>query len=121
MKTALKIGSIIFLLAVACMGYGIYWAFFDMKRLPEGEFLTESISPNGTYTVRAYITNGGATVAYSVRGELVFNDENKKDKNIYWNYREDSATVNWIDDDTVNINGHVLNMPTEIYDFRNTD
>ncbi len=121
MRTALTIGSISFLLVVASISYGIYWAFFDMKHLPEGEVLTESVSPDGAYTVRAYITNGGATVAYSVRGELVFNNENKRDKNIYWNYREDSATVNWIDNDTVDINGHVLTIPTETYDFRNTN
>jgi len=90
-----------------------------MQRLPEGEFLTESVSPDGSYTVRAYVTNGGATVAYAVRGEVTFNDENKKDQNIYWNYREDAAVIEWFDEDTVEINGHTITLPDEKYDFRN--
>ena len=41
------------------------------------------------------------------------------DHNIYWNYHEDHAEVEWIDDETVIINGIQLNVLTEIYDFRN--
>nr|WP_238532190.1 DUF5412 family protein [Planococcus antarcticus] len=65
------------------------------------------------------MTNGGATVAYAIRGELVFNDDNKRNNNIYWNYREDSATINWIDEDTVDITGQQLTVPKEKYDFKN--
>lgn len=76
-------GFIIAFLAVASvLGYGVYWAFFDMGRLPEGEYLAEETSPDGKYTLKAYVTNGGATTAYAVRGELVFNEKNKKSKNI---------------------------------------
>ncbi|WP_429993264.1 DUF5412 domain-containing protein [Metabacillus fastidiosus] len=103
---------------LGCICYGVYWAFFDMDRLPEGEFLTEQISPDGKYTLKAYITNGGATTAYSVRGELIFHERNNKKKNIYWEYREETASINWIDHDTVVINGHKLNVPNERYDFR---
>ncbi|WP_156423955.1 DUF5412 domain-containing protein [Planococcus kocurii] len=119
MKKGLVIGVASSIVIAALFGYVVYWAFFDMQRLPEGEFLTESVSPNGAYTIRAYVTNGGATVAYAIRGELVFNEENKKDENIYWNYREDSATIQWVDEDTVDINGHLLRVPKEKYDFRN--
>lgn len=119
LKKGLLIGFGSFTLIAALFGYGVYWAFFDMQRLPEGEFLTESVSPYGAYAVRAYVVNGGATVAYSVRGELIFNGEDKRAENIYWNYREDSAAITWIDDDTVDINGHLLTVPTEKYDFRN--
>lgn len=117
MKKYLLIGLLLFGGIVA---YGVYWAFFDLQRLPEGEFLTQSVSPGSTYTVRAYVVDGGATVAYSVRGALVVNDGSKKEKNIYWNYREESAEINWIDDDTVEINGHQLNVLNEKYDFRNS-
>lgn len=121
MKKALYISFGIFIVASALVGYGIHWVFYDMERLPEGEFLTEAVSPDGTYTVRIYVTNGGATVAYAVRGELIFNDEDGKEKNIYWNYREDSATIEWVDNDTVEINGRTLNVPQETYDFRNSE
>lgn len=107
------------LLIVGLLGYGVYWAFFDMNRLPTGEYLTEESSPDGKYTLKAYVTNGGATTSYAVRGELVLNEENGKTKNIYWNDREDHAEIKWIDNDTVVINGKSLNVPTEKFDYRN--
>lgn len=106
------------MLIILFLAYGVYWAFFSMSRLPKGELITEVKSPNGTYTVKAYQTNGGATVSYAIRGELNFNTVNKKTKNIYWNYREDKATIEWIDDGTVIINGHELDVPREKFDFR---
>ncbi|WP_412897773.1 DUF5412 domain-containing protein [Bacillus sp. 1P02SD] len=106
-------------LFLGVIGYGVYWAFFDMNRLPTGEYLTEETSPDGTYTLKAYLTDGGATVSYSIRGELVLNKQNKKTKNIYWNYREETADIEWIDNDTVVINGHTLNVPKDKFDFRN--
>lgn len=110
----LCIGSLIF---VALIGYGVYWAFFDMNRLPTGDYLTEETSPDGTYTLKAYVTNGGATTSYAIRGELVFNNNNRT-KNIYWNYREETANITWLDDDTVVMNGHTLHVPNDTFDFR---
>lgn len=110
---------ITFCVFAAIIGYGIYWTFFDMNRLPVGEYLTEETSPDGKYTLRAYITNGGATTSYTVRGELVFNEKDGKTKNIYWNYREDSADIVWLDYNTVEINGHSLDVPNDKFDFRN--
>jgi len=118
-KKALKFLLISSLLLVGLIGYGVYWAFFDMNRLPTGDYLTEETSPDGTYTLKAYVTNGGATTSYAVRGELVFNNKNNKTKNIYWNYREEIANIEWKDNDTVVINGHTLNVPNDKFDFRN--
>ncbi|MFJ6264659.1 DUF5412 domain-containing protein [Lysinibacillus xylanilyticus] len=118
-KKILKGFLITGLLFVALVGYGVYWAFFDMKRLPIGEYLTEETSPNGKYTLKAYVTNGGATTSYSVRGELVFNEKGNKTKNIYWNNREDTAKIIWIDNNTVVINGHTLDVLNDKFDFRN--
>ena len=118
-KKIVKISLIVGILFIGVIGYGVYWAFFDMDRLPTGEYLTEETSPDGTYTIRAYRNNGGATTSYSIRGELVFNKNNSKTKNIYWNYREDTAEIEWIDNDTVIINGHTLEVPNEKFDFRN--
>ncbi|MEO4053925.1 DUF5412 domain-containing protein [Solibacillus sp. CAU 1738] len=118
-KKLLKGLIIASLLCIVLVGYGVYWAFFDMNRLPTGEYLTEETSPNGKYTLKAYVTNGGATTSYSIRGELVFNDKANKTKNIYWNYREDTAKIIWTDNNTVVINGHTLEVPNEKFDFRN--
>ena len=92
--------------------------FFDMNRLPTGDYLTEETSPDGTYTLKAYLTNGGATTSYAIRGELVFNNRNNKTKNIYWNHREETADIEWIDTNTVVINSHTLNVPYDTFDFR---
>ncbi|ULL18473.1 hypothetical protein DVH26_30785 [Paenibacillus sp. H1-7] len=107
------------LLFLCIIGYCVYWAFFDMSRLPRGDYLTEEVSTDGAYTVKAYVSNGGATTSYSIRGELVFNNQKNKMKNIYWNYREATADIEWIDNDTVVINGHRLNVPYDKFDFRN--
>jgi hypothetical protein len=109
---------LIFLIIVGILAYGVYWAFFDMGRLSEGEFIAEATSPNGQYTVKAYVMNGGATTSYAVRGELNFNQEKRKSKNIYWQYRIDTASIKWLDDDTVIINNIELDVPNDTYDYR---
>jgi len=53
-----------------------------MGRLPEGEYIAEATSPDGQYTLKAYMTNAGATTSYAVRGELNFNKDKRKPKNI---------------------------------------
>ena len=53
----LKIFLVVGLLLIGIIGYGVYWAFFDMNRLPTGEYITEETSPNGTYTLKAYVSN----------------------------------------------------------------
>ncbi|XXM73023.1 DUF5412 domain-containing protein [Lysinibacillus sphaericus] len=117
-KEVFTIFLIVGFITAGIFGYGVYWLFYDMGRLPEGEFLTEETSPDGTYTVRTYVANGGATVSYAVRGELIFNKKENKVKTIYWDYREESADITWKDDDTVVINGHMLDVPGDRFDFR---
>lgn len=102
---------------VSVIGYGIYWLFFDWSRFKD-ELINSSTSPNGIYTINAYLSNSGATVSYTVLGELVFNKENKRPKKIYWQYQEEFATIEWIDDNTVIINDVTLDLPKETYDYR---
>ncbi|WP_370452596.1 DUF5412 domain-containing protein [Lysinibacillus sp. SGAir0095] len=109
---------IVCLLFVILIGYGVYWAFYDMNRLPTGEYLTEATSPDGKYTLKAFVTNGGATTSYGIHGELVFNEKGNKTKNIYWNYREETADIQWIDTNKVVINGYTLKVPHEKFDYR---
>ena len=105
------------LFIASIIGYGVYWLFFDWSRFKQ-ELIAESTSPNGTYTVNAYVSDGGATTSYTVLGELMFNKENKKSMKIYWQYRENAADITWVDDDTVKINGVILDVPNETYDYR---
>ncbi|MER1985888.1 MAG: DUF5412 domain-containing protein [Solibacillus sp.] len=117
-KKIVKISLIISFLFIGFVGYGIYWAFFDMTTLPTGEYLTEETSPDGTYTLKAYVSVTSLS-SDAVRGELVFNKHNGKTKNIYWNYRESTANIEWLDNKTVVINGYTLEVPNERFDFRN--
>lgn len=109
--------SVIILLIIAgILAYGIYWLFFDWSRFKE-ELIIESTSPDGTYTINAYLNNSHATTAFTVLGELVFNNSNKRPKKIYWDKAE-KADILWIDENTVEINGIRINLPNESYDFR---
>ena len=47
LKNMLIMFAIVTFLFVALVGYGVYWAFFDMNRLSTGEYLTEETSPDG--------------------------------------------------------------------------
>ncbi|MEK4131207.1 DUF5412 domain-containing protein [Solibacillus sp. FSL W8-0372] len=116
-KKIVKISLVFSFLIIGFIGYGVYWAFFDMNRLPTGKYLTEETSPDGTYTLKAYISSPSLS-ADAVRGELVFNERNGKTKNIYWNYRESTAKIEWLDNKTVVINGHTLEVPNGKFDFR---
>ncbi len=117
-RRALAVLALFPLSFLTLLAYGIYWGFFDMGHLPKQELLTAVDSPDGAYTVKAYLCNAGATTAYAVLGELHFNKVNKKPKNIYWNYREEHAKIEWIDPDTVVINGQRLKVPGQSYDYR---
>lgn len=118
LKITLLVVSIPVTLVLILLGAFVYSFFISMESLPEGDYLSEESSPDGKYTLKAYVTNGGATTSYAVRGELVFNEKNGKTKNIYWDYREETAEISWVDEDTVIINNRTLNVPKEKYDFR---
>lgn len=89
-----------------------------MNNLPEGKLLRTVDSPNGTYTVNAYLCSGNATTDFSIRGEVVINTTGEM-RNIYWQYRCNDVEISWIDDSTVEINSVKLNVLTDSYDWRN--
>lgn len=107
----------ILLIVFALILYGIYWAFFDIQRIDGQEIITTSDSPDSTYTVTAYLNNGGATTDYAVLC-AVKNNKTGKERNIYWNYHCSTADIQWIDDKTVNINGIELDVTKDSYDYR---
>ncbi|WP_035186095.1 DUF5412 family protein [Alteribacter aurantiacus] len=96
--------------------YSVYWAFFDWSRFKQ-ELIAESTSPDGTYTINAYLNNEHATAPFTVLGELVFNNEKKRSKKIYWD-KTDRGQIEWMDNTTVVINGVKIHLPDETYDFR---
>ena len=105
------------------MGFGVYHFFFSMNSLPEGEYVRESTSPKGTYTVKLYETSP-ALSAGGLRGEVICNETGKK-KNIYWEYNRylfeagiAEYEIVWENGETVIINGKKLNVKKDTYDFR---
>lgn len=117
MKKAFRIVGIVILLIVSLFVYGIYWAFYDIQRLEGQKVIQEVSSPNGTYTITAYLNNGGTTTDYAVLCS-VKNTGRNKEKNIYWQYRCEDASIVWLDDYTVRINGVELNVKKDTYDYR---
>lgn len=108
---------ILLLIFGGILGYVYYLLFYSMSNLPEGKFVKQVDSPDKSYSVRMYVVEGSATVATTVRGELLKNKKGTK-KNIYWDYRITDTNVRWVDPDTVSINGHQLDVEKDIYDFR---
>jgi hypothetical protein len=98
------------------IGYGIYWLFYDWSRFKQ-ELIGESTSPNGTYTINAYLNNGHATTPFTVLGELIFNEGKNRPIKVYWD-KTDHANIEWLDEDTVKINNIILELPHESYDYR---
>lgn len=108
----------VILIFVSLISYGIYWAFFDIQGINWQEIIKVSDSPDSSYTVTAYLNSGGATTGWAVLCS-VKNNETGKERNIYWQYQCDTATINWTDNETVSINGVELNVTKrEIYDYR---
>jgi hypothetical protein len=97
--------------------YAINWAFFDIQRIDGQDYLKELTSPSKTYTITAYLNNGGATTGYAVLCTLR-NNKNGKTKNIYWQYRCEKVEMEWLNNKVIKINGIELNVKNEVYDYR---
>lgn len=80
------------------------------------ELINETTSPNGTYTLKAYLSSEGAISAWTVYVDLHFNKSWKRKKQIYYVYGDkDYAYIEWIDDNTCIINSITLNLPNDEY------
>lgn len=91
----------------------------NMNDLPEGELISSHTSPDETYTLNIYLCGGNATTDYSIRGEIVYCDGSDT-KNVYWNYHEKTANIEWISNEIVIINDIQLDISeNETFDWRN--
>ena len=88
--------------------------FNDRFKVSE-ELLGETVSSDGKYKIEAYLINGGATVDWSVKCYLREGDIKKE---IYRDYHINEANKIWIDNDTISINNHNIDLPNGKYDFR---
>ncbi|MGG0386287.1 DUF5412 family protein [Priestia filamentosa] len=65
-------------------------------------------SPDHNYKIEFYLTNGGATTSFGVLGKLA--GPLWFEKTVYDDYRMDRADVKWINNHTVSINNHILDL-----------
>ncbi|MFC0187244.1 DUF5412 family protein [Fictibacillus aquaticus] len=87
-----------------------------LDELPKGKFLSEHSSPFNDNVAKAYlIDDGGATVRASIRVEV---GDGSEAETIYWNYDESSVNIKWLDKETIEINGHILNIYDETYHWK---
>ena len=96
----------------------VFCCFSSCNMLPKGELIKSVESPSKVYTINAYLCDGGATVDFAVRCEVVNNDS-KDCRDIYWDYHISDAEIIWINDEEAEINGHVLKVWSDYYDYRN--
>lgn len=95
----------------------IYHFFFSMSALPDGELIGEYPNSDRTRTVKIYLCGGNATTDFAIKGKI-FENNNGKEKTIYWTYHESEANVQWLDDENIKINGKTLNTCRDVYDYR---
>lgn len=118
-KSSKKIIVIILILTIAIVGFISYACFFSTDVIDGQEEIASYTSPEGTYQLVIFRNDGGATTSYAVLGVLYKNDDSNYSRNIYWENRQDDADVEWLDDDTVIINGHrIENVEKDKFDFR---
>lgn len=60
------------------------------------------------YKIEFYLTNGGATTAFGVLGKL--DGPLWFEKTVYDDYRMDHADVKWINNHTISINNHIIDL-----------
>ncbi len=96
----------------------LYIKFFTIWGVRGQQPIKIVSSPDGRYTVTAYLNNGGATTAYAVLGTVTDN-KTGIERNIYWQYRCHVAYIDWVDNTTVIINGVELDVKKDTYDYRN--
>lgn len=87
-----------------------------LNAMPEGEKLAEYPSPDGEKLLTTHFIDGrGATVAWSVRAEVTAGGSTR---NIYYQYGLKDIEARWLDNETVEINGLVLNIYEDTHEDR---
>ena len=103
---------------LSCLIWIIYYIGYDLERIhPRGEkLIAEETSPNRKYEVKVFLSSGGATLPWSLRGVVKDLTQNKQ-RVIYWNEGK-KAVISWVNNTTVKINGKKINVIIEKYDYR---
>ena len=88
-----------------------------LEDIKGNEVLTESTSPDKTYTVTAYLNEGEDGSPYAVLC-VVKENATGKENNIYYSTESANANIQWSNDSTVVINGTVIDVKNDSFDSR---
>ena len=105
--------ALVVILAFSLVGCGDK----ELQEIKAQEFISKSDSADGSYTVTAYLNDGEGTSNYAVLCTVTDNASNET-RNIYWNNDCANANIQWVDNETVVINGVVINVKNGGYDYR---
>lgn len=88
--------------------------FFDINKLPKGNFSYSVASPSGNKTLNIYVVKN--SLGSAVRGEIV---SGEAVKNIFWQTGTSSVLSFWENDEVVNIHEVSINLSQgAVYDCR---
>lgn len=91
-------------------------AYCSISNQTQETLICSSTSPTGNYLLEAYRTEPGATVDFSIRVYIV---RDKIKTLIYDAYHESDATIVWLSEHIVSINGKSLDLSkAEEYNWR---
>lgn len=119
-KKEIKITVLSLLLFVVILTGIISFLHFqqcNMENIDEGEFIESISSPNKDYLLNSYFLDGGPISGNGIRVELV-NKKTNRVKNIYYDYPVNSVNMEWVDNHTVKINDHIMNIYKDTYNWR---
>lgn len=105
-------------ISIVLIGLVSIWLFFSMLFSPAKQLLDTTTSPNGAYTIDLYRGNGGATTSFWIVGEL--DGPLWTTKRIYYHYNKDQVDFNWVNDHTIEINNHPIDLANgEVFQLPN--
>jgi hypothetical protein len=92
-----------------------------MNNLPKGNLLKSTKSSNENYIINFYLVDPiHSTVSSAIRAEIIYDGVFlKKKDDIYWSYKESEVSFQWLSNNEIEINGHIIELPDGDYDFRN--
>ena len=101
---------IIFILVL----YVLFSDFPPMLNKGHGTLIADIPSPDKKYNLQLYKGTGGATVAEWITADIKDNYRGKV-YTLYYCYRQGRADAKWVNIDTVEINGIILDIHTMRY------
>lgn len=106
------------MLITAVLGLAICCAvlIYFMNSVADGQYIGSSVSPDKTAKINVYLVSP-ALSDDAVRCECEFIDSGQR-RNVYYAYHWSDASVEWVDEQTVIINGKELNVESDLYDWR---